>query len=264
MARGSGLAEGELEFQMEQLLMFSGNGLGSGFATTGAKVMENLVFSSGYGYHPHLLRAFLKSISRNMKTADVVLFYHDTSEETLSHLREYLGTVRVVRPSDHLVRRAISILPRGRERTSRLVRQLVQTLDSDVSRLHSPLFTGTFNPGLARYFWVSDYCDRVDIRQYTRLLLCDSRDVVVQSNVFDKVDDLSFVSGAEERRIGECPYNRSWIYNCYGEDVLTALSNEWIVCAGVSLGPRDIVLEYVRLMAQELKRIHKRLGGVRS
>jgi hypothetical protein len=75
--------------------------------------MENLVLSSGIGYSLAYLRVVLKSISRNMKSADVVLFYHDTSEQVVSHLREYLSTVQVIKPGDHAIRRAISILPRG-------------------------------------------------------------------------------------------------------------------------------------------------------
>lgn len=224
--------------------------------------MENLVFSSGYGYPRTYLRAFLKSISLNMNTADVILFYHDTSEQSVNHLRNLCPTVRVVRPSDHLFRRAISILPRGRIRTSRLIHQLSQNLDSNLNQQHSPLFTATYHPALARYFWVSNYCDSTDIRQYKKLMLCDSRDVVVQSNAFDKIDDMSFISGIEEKRIGECPINQAWISNCYGEDVLAALSNESIVCSGVSLGPREIVLEYVRSMVKEMKRIGKRLAGI--
>jgi hypothetical protein len=86
-------------------------------------------------------------------------------------------------------------------------------------------------------------------------MLCDSRDVVVQSDAFDKVDYISFVTGAEEKRIGECFLNQTWIYNCYGKDVLRMLSDETIVCSGVSLGSREIVLEYLHSVIQEVKRL---------
>jgi hypothetical protein len=215
---------------------------------------ENLVFSSGYGYPPTYLRAFLKSISRNMKTADVILFYHDTSEHYLSQLREYLSTVRVVKPKGHLVRRAIGLLPRGRGLTSHLVHYLAPSLVGATSRIQC-----------ARYFWVKSYCDLVDITQYKRIMLCDSRDVVVQSDAFDMVDGIGFITGTEERRIGECPSNRSWIYSHYGRHILKELWDEWIVCSGVSLGPREMVLEYVHAMTQEFNRSidseNKRTGG---
>jgi hypothetical protein len=167
--------------------------------------MENLVLSWGVGYSPAYLRAFLKSISRNMKSADVVLFYHDTSEQAVSHLRDYLGTVQVIRPSDHAIRRAISILPRGSITTSKLLNRIGRKL---VTRPHSPLFTGTYLVHFARHFWAAEYCDRVDIRQYKRVMLCDSRDVIVQSDVFDQIDNIRFVTGLEERRIGESAANQ--------------------------------------------------------
>src|SRR5262245_10393778 len=180
--------------------------------------MENLVFSSGYGYPRTYLTAFLKSISRNMKTADVILFYHDSSEESVSYLRKYLDRVRVIKPSDHLVRRTISILPRRRKRITRSISSLARKLDN--SQPYSPLLTATYHATLARYFWVTNYCDRVDISQYRRLMLCDSRDVVIQNDAFDKANDISFVTGREERLIEECSLNQHWIYQCYGADVV--------------------------------------------
>jgi hypothetical protein len=217
---------------------------------------ENLVISSGYGYPPAHLGAFLKSISRNMKSADVVLFYHDTSEQTVNHLRNYLDRVKVIKPSDHLVRQAISILPRGRIKTSKLINQLGQKL---VKQPYSPLLTGIFHVCFARHFWAAEYCERLDISPYERVMLCDSRDVVVQSDVFDKVTGFNFVTGGEERRIRECPANRNRILEYYGKDALRSLCDEVIACAGVSVGPRKTVLEYLRAVTQEVKRMSRQL-----
>ena len=217
--------------------------------------MENLILSSGYGYPPAYVRTFLKSISRNMKSADVVLFYHDTSKEVVSRLREYLERVQLVKPRDHVVRRAISILPRGKSLTTQLIHRLALILSNEP--YSSLLFSSGYGAHLARYFWAVDYCERVDIGQYKKVMLCDSRDVVVQSDVFDKVDDVRFVTGAEEKRIGECHFNQAEIYDYYGPDILRMLSDQVIVCSGVSLGSRKFVLEYLRAMTQEVRRINK-------
>jgi hypothetical protein len=222
------------------------------------KRYNNLVISSGYGYPPAHLAAFLKSISRNMKSADVVLFYHDTSEQTVSHLRNYLYRVKVIKPSDHVVRQAISILPRGRIITSKLINHLGQKL---VKQPYSPLLTGSFNVVFARHFWATEYCERLNMRLYKRVMLCDSRDVVVQSDVFDKVTGFNFVTGGEERRIRECPANRNRILEYYGKDALRSFWDEVIVCAGVSVGPGETVLEYLRAVTQEVKRMSKLLVG---
>src|SRR6516225_1636483 len=98
--------------------------------------MENLVFTSGYGYPPTYLEAFLKSISRNMKSADIILFYHDTSERVVSHLRDYLKTLQVIKPNGHAIRQAISFLPRGKRITSKLVNKLARKL------VNQPLLAG--------------------------------------------------------------------------------------------------------------------------
>src|SRR5215831_14857001 len=108
---------------------------------------DNLILSAGYNYPPEYLRTFLKSIARNMKSADVVLFYHDPLQ--VSSLREYLETVRVVTPSNYSINGS-----------------------------------GCYGPHFARYFWALDYCEQIDIGQYKRLMLCDSRDVGIQNDVF--------------------------------------------------------------------------------
>jgi hypothetical protein len=220
--------------------------------------MDNLVFSAGYGYRVEYLKPFLKSISRNMQSADVILFYHDTSEHAVSCLRNYLGTVNVIKPSDHLVRQAITILPKGRRTLSQLIHPLARNLSP-----YSPLHTGIYSVFFARYFWAAEYCERVNITQYKKVMLCDSRDVIVQSDVFDKVDHINFVTGAEERRIGECGTNQNYILGSYGEDILRTLWEEVIVNSGVSLGPRESVLEYLRAVTQEMRRIGKRIVGGR-
>src|SRR6476620_1064848 len=89
------------------------------------------------------------------------------------------------------------------------------------------------------------------------VMLCDSRDVVVQSDVFEKIDQMGLVTGQEAKRIGECSYNQMRISQSYGRDVLRELWDEWIICSGVSLGPRKIVLEYVDAMIKEFNRIDK-------
>jgi hypothetical protein len=220
--------------------------------------VENLVFSTGYGYPVEYLQPFLKSISRNMQSADVVLFYHDTSEHAVNRLRNYLGTVKVIKPSDHLVRQAITILPKGRRTLSQLIHPLTRNLSP-----YSPSLTGIYSVNFARYFWAAEFCERVDITQYKKVMLCDSRDVIVQSDVFDKVDQINFVTGTEERRIGECPFNQDYVLGSYGKDILGKLWEEVIVNSGVSLGPRESVLEYLRAVTQEMKRIGKRLVGGR-
>jgi hypothetical protein len=220
---------------------------------------ENLVFTSGYGYPHTYVRSFLKSISRNMKSADVVLFYHQTSRHCVNQLHEYLGRVRVVKPSGHVVRRAISFLPRGRGLTSRLVHQVARKLDYE-GRLHA-LIDATLHIHCARYSWVKSYCDVVDISRYKKIMLCDARDVIVQNDAFERIDERHFVTGGEEKRIREDSLgNQAWIRHYYGPDILNKLLDEWIICAGVSLGPREMVLEYVHEMVREVDRVCRPSG----
>jgi hypothetical protein len=224
--------------------------------------MRNLIISSGYSYPPSYMRVFLKSIAKNAPTTDVVLFYHDASAQTISLLQEYLSTVNVVQPSDYVLRKARDLLlTRGKNRILGAIHRVGQVIERNVGASYLPLLTATYDVILARYFWASHYLRNTDINKYDYIMLSDCRDVVIQSDPFEKINGNYFISGAEEKRIEECTINQNWIYETYGADVLRNIKGEWIICSGVSIGSRSLLVAYVSAMANELKRMDGKLVG---
>lgn len=85
-------------------------------------------------------------------------------------------------------------------------------------------------------------------------MLCDSRDVVLQANPFDRMPR-GLATGAEERLIGECSLNSRWIERVYGRQVLETLAPERILCSGVTLGSREAILRYLDDMCTEITQL---------
>jgi hypothetical protein len=55
--------------------------------------------------------------------------------------------------------------------------------------------------------------------------------------------------GVEDRSISQCGWNGGWVKDCFGENTLARIGNEKIICSGVSVGSRDLVLQYIKDMS---------------
>lgn len=96
--------------------------------------------------------------------------------------------------------------------------------------------------------------------KFDRVLLTDVRDVFFQDDPFKHpiVAELEFF--AEPMIIKSCDYNGKNIKELYGDDTLTQLGNNLIICAGTTIGNRDGILKYLRLMLSELQRLAEEKG----
>jgi hypothetical protein len=83
---------------------------------------------------------------------------------------------------------------------------------------------------------------------YDRVMISDCRDVIFQRDPLD----LPLEKGlwcfleADSQIIGQCPFNRRMIQDCFGPGILSELGRERVSCAGVTLGDTDSVLTYLR------------------
>jgi hypothetical protein len=105
---------------------------------------------------------------------------------------------------------------------------------------------------LERFFFALEIV-RANRDSLENVLLSDSRDVVFQGNPFGHIDG-HIVSGLEENTIGHCEINSSWIKQISGKDIHASMSNDRIVCAGVTLGPVGEVEKYLVEMCREIWR----------
>lgn len=90
-----------------------------------------------------------------------------------------------------------------------------------------------------------------------RILLTDIRDVVFQSDPFanDIAHDIEFF--AEPELFKNCSHNGPWYAGLYGQDELAKIGDEWVLCAGTTLGRRDTIEKYVSDLITEIEKLEQ-------
>eukprot|EP00667_Euglena_gracilis_P018735 EG_transcript_19965 len=96
-------------------------------------------------------------------------------------------------------------------------------------------------------------------RRYEKVLLTDSRDVLFQGDPFLTLTGNATLLFAEDKRFSQSTLNRHWLSGCYPHDKVLRIVKEFIVCSGVTMGPRQPILAYLQAMAAELLRLRARV-----
>ena len=95
-----------------------------------------------------------------------------------------------------------------------------------------------------------------------QILLTDLRDVLFQRDPFaPDVERLELFLEDPSRTIGREPFNRRWIKELYGTEVLAAMEDFTASCSGTVIGPRDEILDYLAAMEQAISWRRRPLGN---
>ncbi len=119
--------------------------------------------------------------------------------------------------------------------------------------------TSSLNINSANNFRYPLYYDFLEKNYYDNILLTDARDVILQANPFNKInDDLLYVA-AEDNFIGNCTFNSHWIETLYGKSYLEQHATQDIICSGTTLGRYNMIVEYLNYISSEIKLFSKNL-----
>lgn len=88
----------------------------------------------------------------------------------------------------------------------------------------------------------------------SRVFVSDVRDVWFQADPFPALPDGALIAFLEDRAIGACKFNRSWVATAYGAERLAEIGARPISCSGTVAGTRDGMLRYLDFMAREIAR----------
>jgi len=95
--------------------------------------------------------------------------------------------------------------------------------------------------------------NRNDVR---RVLILDSRDTIFQDDPFKHQLTTEVEFFMESQIYSKCDCNGNWWINgIYGQEVFNKMANEYIVCAGTTMGTRDGMLFYFDEILGEIRRI---------
>lgn len=103
----------------------------------------------------------------------------------------------------------------------------------------------------SRFFTALDFLARHG-GNYRRVMLTDLRDVVFQSDPFAVAWPADIVFAQERCLLVDCPVNRAWVAQGYGDAVAENMRNCVISCAGTTFGTVSGILRYLAAITSEL------------
>ena len=111
--------------------------------------------------------------------------------------------------------------------------------------------TPSMNDQASRYFAYLDFLAR-HCEHYDNVMISDLRDVIFQSDPFERPLPADIVFAQERRRIGEEIINRNWIADAYGDAVADNLRDFPVSCSGTTFGTAAGILRYLVAMTTAL------------
>lgn len=190
---------------------------------------RNAILGAVEGYDYAVLRPFLSTLRATHYQGGTVLFHRRVDTRTLRRLR----------------REGVTLVP-----FSETVPYMDATLAAHNRWSERPQFR-KLEIMCLRY--IVAYCYLMTCpNKYRHVMLTDTRDVIFQKDPFDFSIDgkLCYFMEREGVSIGQDPPNAEWIWQGFGAAALQRLSEKPIVCAGITIGPVEAVIEHLEQLIE--------------
>ncbi|GAB5366428.1 hypothetical protein AAMO2058_001142800 [Amorphochlora amoebiformis] len=123
-----------------------------------------------------------------------------------------------------------------------------------------------WHPSSYRWVLMNDFLKKEGLkRSYRGVLMADVRDTAFQSNPFSILDEQGsvFFASSEDkdiptRRIRDCQWNKNWIKDCHTSEILSKVSENPIICSGISIATLTEAQIYTQKMSDKLESKHGR------
>lgn len=224
---------------------------------------KSLVITTAFAYAPVDLRPLACSLQRNSPDTDLLI---QTSTQDLKQLTSLQGEFsnirfctipnapRIIKGRLALARKVVShSLKNLRKSQQKLTGRKTVFIEQkklwEMSTLQCHFL-------IRRFFWARTSLLEINNANYEQVMLCDSRDVIVQGDPFQESFQ-RISTGAEVNTISDCQMNSKWVLEAYDKITLQAIQNNRILCAGVTLGKRAQILEYLNLICRDAVAVMK-------
>jgi hypothetical protein len=227
---------------------------------------DELVLGMVQGYTWNQIEPFVVSLQATGYNGHICFMYREMTAEALSSLHkagiELVPTPLVTVPAPGRRRTVRNILhklhrsPLGKydfvPSVSRVGTAAAARLSRDPHRTKAKLIQSVLSLNMTRFPVWYLYLARHPSR-FKRVMLSDVRDVVFQRNPFEFPLDGKLCIFLEDNSmtIGTCPHTGPLVLDRFGSDVFHQIESYPVACAGVTIGPTDAVLCYLRRMIDE-------------
>ncbi|MBC8164883.1 MAG: hypothetical protein H7Y20_03295, partial [Bryobacteraceae bacterium] len=238
-----------------------------------------VLFGAAVGYRPPQMRVLLQSLRRVGFEGKIVLLVGDLPAAEMDALRALGATPIAVTAFPGSYSRRVQLKlqsPRARPLRGHVINlaRWLPLTQRVRTRLLARIGVHYHHIGIARYLYAWDWLDQNPTVQ--RLILCDVRDVVAQSDpakfplvsglhVFledargNLLDGEYGVNSEYEHCAADGTFQRginaAWLRHLYGEKFVVRLGRKPISCAGITIGDRPSMLHYLAAMTGELCRL---------
>lgn len=227
---------------------------------------DDLILGVVEGYSWNQMEPFVVSLRATGYIGHICFMYRAMAAEALSSLHEagieLVPTPLITVPAPGRRRTVRNILhklhrsPLGKHdlvsRVSRAGTDIAAHLSRDPHRTKAELIHSVLGINMMRFSVWYLYLTRHGAR-FKRVMLSDVRDVVFQRNPFDFPLDDKLCAFLEDdgMTIGTCPHTGPLVRDRFGSDVFHQIESRPVACAGVTIGPVDAILHYLRCMIDE-------------
>jgi hypothetical protein len=126
------------------------------------------------------------------------------------------------------------------------------------NKVHTYVPDSIFRPGYQNIDRFRFYLDCLDhFENFDNIMLSDIRDVVFQSNPFEKYPEKDIEFFAEPALIKDCVHNGPWYEKLFGKEELEKVGNQYILCAGTTLGRQHTIIKYIKSLILEIEKLEK-------
>lgn len=108
------------------------------------------------------------------------------------------------------------------------------------------------------------YKQVIEAKNYDKIMLSDVRDVVFQDDPFNHQMDTDLEFFLEPGLYKNCECHRHWFcdLNIHGSSFYEKVHNEYIVCAGTTIGTKTGMISYLNKMIEELSNKFEELNRI--
>jgi hypothetical protein len=203
----------------------------------------NAIISAAAGYQPEYLDLYLNSASKNCPNATIYVMIFAKDFKKYSERFKGLANIEWI------------CLPPSLSKGTKFYYVPIAGLISKTefpqkNKLIEALGRFPLHIALERYFFALDIIKNQN-NSFENVLLCDSRDSVIQKNPFANPES-ELICGIEKKLLGSCRFNADWINHIYGKQAVQEMADWQVVCSGVTLGPVDKIQDYLVQMCREM------------
>jgi len=83
-------------------------------------------------------------------------------------------------------------------------------------------------------------------QEYDHIFIADARDLVFQKNIFEFPFEKPLNFFFEDKKVGNCSLNSKWVSEQFGQQALKEIADQFITCAGTTIGKSDAVRYYLQ------------------